>query len=295
MAERYAAIQPFIERHPEALHPTTARIIRGAETLSAARTPSGGSTGSPNCGGRPSPVWSGLDLLVVPTVPRTYTLAELAADPIGPNSNLGTYTNFVNLLDLCALSVPGPFPADGLPAGSTMIAPAGRDALLAAIGAPLHAGAGLRLGTTDRAVPAALAAAPAEADGAIELVVVGAHLSGMPLNRELTSLGGRFLRAVATAPDYRLYALPGGPPTRPGLVRVEAQTGAAIATEVWALPPEAFGRFTAAIPAPLGIGTVLLADGSAPKGFLCETAGLTGAADISTHGGWRDYVGASAA
>lgn len=137
--------------------------------------------------------------------------------------------------------------------------------------------------------------APAEsparaAPGEIELAVVGAHLSGLALNGELTGLGARFLRAVPTAPDYRLHALPGGPPHRPGLLRVAAGTGVAIETEVWALPSAAFGGFVAGIPAPLGIGTLRLADGTGPKGFLVEAEGVVGAQEISRFGGWRRFL-----
>jgi hypothetical protein len=124
----------------------------------------------------------------------------------------------------------------------------------------------------------------------IEIVVVGAHLSGMPLNAELTSLGASFRRAAKTTSDYRLYALAGGPPKRPGLIRVEDGTGAPIACEVWALPPDGFGTFVAAIPSPLGIGTLRLADGTTPKGFLVEPQGLAGAEEITSHGGWRAYI-----
>lgn len=124
----------------------------------------------------------------------------------------------------------------------------------------------------------------------IEIVVVGAHLSGMPLNGELTRLGGEFRRAAATTADYRFHALAGGPPKRPGLLRVGDGEGAAIQAEVWALPADGFGRFVASIPAPLCIGTVRLADGTTPKGFLVEPAGLAGADDISRLGGWRAYI-----
>ncbi len=127
-------------------------------------------------------------------------------------------------------------------------------------------------------------------DDLIEIVVVGAHLSGMPLNGELTSRGAAFRRIVQTTPDYRLHALAGGPPKRPGLIRVASGTGAAIACEVWALPPAGFGTFVAGIPSPLGIGTLRLADGTTPKGFLVETEGLIGAEDITAHGGWRAYI-----
>ena len=295
VAERYAAIRPFIERCPEALHPVTARIIGGARSLSAADA-FAGLYRLAELRRTSEAIWSGVDLLAVPTVPRTFSLADLDSDPIGPNSALGTYTNFVNLLDLCALAVPGPFRRDGVPAGTTLIAQAGGDALLASLGARLHAAAGLTLGATGRPGPATWARPPSRpaSDRDIELVVVGAHLSGMPLNRELAALGGRFRRAVATAPDYRLYALPGGPPQRPGMLRVAASTGTRIATEVWTLTPDAFGRFVAAVPAPLVIGTVQLADGTAPKGFLCESAALANAVDVSEYGGWRHYVSARA-
>lgn len=124
----------------------------------------------------------------------------------------------------------------------------------------------------------------------IELAVVGAHLSGMPLNHELTSLGARFARAVSTKPDYKLFALAGNPPKRPGLLRVAAGEGSKIETEVWAFSPDRFGKFVAAIPPPLGIGTLLMSDGSSPKGFIVEAEGIKGAEDISRFGGWRAYV-----
>ena len=290
VAERYAAIRPFLATHRDELHPTTARIVLAAERLSAADA-FAGIYRLAELRRAASPLWTGVDLLAVPTVPRAYHTAELDADPIGPNSALGTYTNFVNLLDLCALAVPGRFRDDGFPAGTTMIAPAGQDAVLATIGAALQREAAVPLGATGHPQPA-----PAEwktaafaRPEAIEIVVIGAHLSGMALNRDLVALGGTFSRAAKTAPDYRLYALPGGPPERPGLVRVGDGDGAAIAAEVWALPPAGFGRFVALIPAPLAIGTLRLADGTTPKGFLCETAGLNGAEDITDHGGWRAY------
>ncbi len=235
-------------------------------------------------------IWSSIDVLMVPTYPRPRTVADLEADPVGPNSELGTYTNFVNLLDLCALAVPGRFRQDGFPSGVTLIAPSGRDDLLAALGERLHAASGVPLGASSTKVPAPFEAIASAAANEIELVVVGAHLSGMPLNHELTSRGARFLRAVPTLPDYRLFALPGGPPYRPGLLRVAPGEGVPIATEVWAISAEGFGSFVAGIPAPLGIGTTRLADGTTPKGFIVESEGLKGAADISAFGGWRAYM-----
>lgn len=287
VAERHAATRAFLAEQPDEMHPTTRRVIEGAIGRTA--------TEAFEAGYRlmelkrvTAPTWRAIDLMLVPTAPISPTLADLAADPIGPNSRLGTYTNFVNLLDLAALAVPGPDRADGRAAGVTLIGPRGSDARLASFGRLIPAAIGARIGATAgvMAAPPLPAVAPA---GFIEVVVVGAHLSGMPLNGELTRLGGQFVRAVATAPSYRFYALAGGPPKRPGLVRV-ADQGVSIDTEVWALPPEGFGLFVAGIPAPLGIGTVMLADGTTAKGFLCEPAGLQGAVDISHLGGWRAFV-----
>ena len=290
VAERYQAIRSFLEARPEALHPTTRAII-GAATGHSAADAFAGLYRLAELRRATEPVWRAIDVLVVPTYPRPRRVADLAADPVGPNSELGTYTNFVNLLDLCALAVPGRWRADGFPSGVTLIAPRGADGLLAELGARLHAASGATLGASGLPLPAEAAPQGTRAQGdEIEVAVVGAHLSGLPLNGELTARGARFLRAVATRPDYRLHALPGGPPARPGLIRVAPGTGAAIETEVWALAPDAFGRFVAAIPSPLAIGTLSLADGTTPKGFLVEAAGLTGARDISGHGGWRAYL-----
>ena len=238
-------------------------------------------------------LWDEIDVLVVPSIPGVCTLDAVAADPIGANSRLGTYTNFVNLLDLSAIAVPGPFRTDGRPAGLTLIAPAGRDGMLAGLAARIHAAAGVCVGATGRAVPPAPEAVVAPPRGTIPLAVVGAHVSGMPLNSELAARGATFVTLADTAPEYRLYALPGGPPQRPGLVRVR-ERGAAIAVEVWALSPAAFGDFVGSIPPPLSIGTLRLADGSSVQGFLCEAVATEGARDVSAFGGWRAYVASAA-
>jgi allophanate hydrolase len=230
-------------------------------------------------------------MLMLPTFPRPRTLADLEADPIGPNAELGVYTNFVNLLDLCALAVPGGLRADGLPSGATLIAPAGQDARLAAFGRALHEAAAVPLGASNRSLPPGVERRSDPRGDEIELAVVGAHLSGLPLNGELTSRGARFLRTVATARDYQFFALPGGPPKRPGLLRVEDGTGYPIETEVWALDPVAFGTFVASVPSPLAIGTLRLADGTTPKGFIVESAATVAAENISSSGGWRAYLG----
>jgi allophanate hydrolase len=292
VAERHAAIQDFMAAHPGSLHPVTKAIIGGAERLSATDAFKGFYR---LAAARRAlePVLAGIDVLLVPTIPRPVTLDEIAAEPVAANSMLGTYTNFVNLMDLSALAVPGRFREDGRPAGVTLIGKAGADGLLAGLGQRLHAAVAPTIGATGVPVPAA-AEEPAAAvpPGYLPVAVVGAHLSGMALNGQLTGLGGVFVRAAETAPDYRFYALPGGPPHRPGLVRVPPGTGGAIALEVWALPPEGFGRFVSLIPSPLGIGTVRLADGTAVQGFVCEGIAAEGATDITATGGWRAYVAA---
>jgi allophanate hydrolase len=226
-----------------------------------------------------------LDLLCVPTIPTFYSCADLAADGIGPNARLGTYTNFVNLLEMCGLAVPMPARRDGRPGSVTLLAADGRDGLLASVGLALERTGERRMGATGLPVPPAPPLAPAARPDEIELAVCGAHMSGLPLSGELTSRGGHFLRTAETTPEYRLYRLPGRPPARPGLVR--AERGASIAVEVWAMPQAELGAFLAGIPAPLSIGTVALSDGTAPKGFLCEEAAVVDAVDITALGGWR--------
>ena len=295
VAERYQAIRPFIESHHEALHPVTRAITERARAFSAADA-FAGQYRLAELRRAAEPIWREVDALAVPTFPRPRTLADLEVDPIGPNSELGTYTNFVNLLDLCALAVPGRFRSDGLPAGVTLIAPAWADAALAALGGRLHRVATVPLGATGVACPPAPEAAVAQTpEERIELAVLGAHLSGLALNDELLAHGGRLVRAVMTTPDYRLFALPGSGPARPGLLRVQDGAGTRIETEVWSLAFADFARFVAAIPAPLGIGTVRLADGSTPKGFLVEAESVRRAEDISAFGGWRAFIARQAA
>jgi allophanate hydrolase len=228
------------------------------------------------------------DAMVLPTAPTVYSTSQVLADPILLNSRLGTYTNFVNLLDLCGLALPASLRADEAPFGITLLAPAGRDALLASIGRIFHADTGLKLGAKCVAQPPLARLAATKGDD-IPIAVVGAHLSGMTLNGELRVLGARLLESTVTAPDYRLYALPTTPP-KPGLLRVHSGKGAAIELEIWTLSPAAFGQFVAAVPPPLSIGTIRLADGRSVKGFIVEAAGVEGARDISAYGGWRAYV-----
>jgi allophanate hydrolase len=210
------------------------------------------------------------------------------ANPIELNSRLGTYTNFVNLLDLCGLALPAAIRADDIPFGITLLAPAGNDALLASIGRAFHADTGLKMGAKGLTQPP-LAPLRASPGNDLAIAVVGAHLSGMALNGELKALGGRLLEAAITAPDYRLYALATTPP-KPGMLRVEPGKGSAIELELWSLSAAAFGQFVAAIPPPLSIGTIRLSDGREVKGFLVEAAAIERARDISAFGGWRAYM-----
>ena len=289
IAERYIVLRSLLASAPDSIHPVTREIIlQGArpsavdafaafyklEELRRVR----------------DHIFLQIDALLLPTAPTSYTVEQVLADPIQLNSRLGTYTNFVNLLDLCGLAVPSSMRDDGVPFGVTLLAPGGRDAFLASIGRVLHADSGLPLGALGKAQPPLAAVSVAAAGNEIAVAVVGAHLSGMPLNGELTALGARFLESASTAPDYRLYLLDGSTPAKPGLLRVTHGKGTAIEAEIWALSPEAFGCFVAAIPAPLSIGTLTLADGRTVKGFLVEAEAVAGSRDITTFGGWRGYV-----
>jgi allophanate hydrolase len=287
VAERYAATKALIESNPDAMHPVTRKIIEGARKFDAVA----GFEAAyrlQELKRATTAALLGFDAMAVPTMPRFYTLAEVEAEPLQTNSNLGTYTNFVNLLDLSAIAVPSGVRRDGLPSSLTLIGPAGADGLLAGIAARLHAVSGAPMGATGRAPPPA-PVLDARGEG-VELAVVGAHLSGLPLNGELKALGATFVREARTTPDYRLYALPNTTPPKPGLLRVGADEGASIAVEIWSLTPAAFGAFVAAIPAPLGVGALAFDDGTNANGFLVEAEATKGAEDVSRFGGWRAYV-----
>ena len=293
VGERYAAIREFFDRSEASLHPVTRKIYAGAKALTAADAFTG-FYALQAYKRQLAPVIASVDVIFVPTAPTHYTVADLEKEPIRENSRLGTYTNFVNLLDMCGMAVPTGKRSDGLPASVTLLAPAGGDALVATLARDVHALSGLPLGATGWAQPTPVAPATARPDDdSIPIVVVGAHLSGMPLNRELVGAGGRFDRVARTAPDYRLYALAGQTPAKPGLIRIARGQGASIETEVWRLSPAAFGSFVAAIPAPLGIGTIALADGTTAKGFLAEAAAIENATDISHFGSWRAFCAAT--
>ena len=233
-------------------------------------------------------VWDEFDVLMVPTAPNLPTLAEVAASPIVRNSVLGTYTNFVNLLGLSAVAVPFGFTPEGLPFGVTFIARGGCDWALAEFAAQWQRSLGLPLGRTLRPLKDADTRIAATPPGAIPLAVVGAHLAGMPLHHQLSERGARLRSRTTTNANYRLYALKGTQPPKPGLVR-DAK-GAAIEVEVYDMPAESLGTFLAGIPAPLGLGAIELADGSWVNGFICEPCALTDADDITAWGGWRNYL-----
>lgn len=289
VAERWLAVRELLSREPEAILPITRRVIERATGFSAADAFSA-SYRLQALRREAEAAAAGLDVIVTPTAPTVYTLAEIEAEPVDANSRLGTYTNFVNLFDLCALAVPAGFRSDGLPFGVTLLAPAFHDEALAALGIRLQRAFGLPLGATGCAPPksSAIALRAAPRGGPVRLVVCGAHMSGLALNRELSERGARLLRACRTAPHYRLFALEEFSPPRPGMLR--AAQGAAIEVEVWEMSSEAFGGFVDGIPAPLGIGTIELEDGEQTRGFLCEHYALANARDITPLGGWRAYL-----
>jgi allophanate hydrolase len=286
-AERLAAIKPFFEASPEALDPTVRAIIEAASKYSAAdahlevyRIQSLRRAAQAEL--------AKLDILLLPTAPTTYTVAEMLADPLAKNANLGLYTNFVNFLDLAAIALPAGFTPAGLPFGVTLIGPTFSEAALSALADALHRALSPGIGQS-REIPATTCPHPAPA---FTIVVAGAHLSGMVLNHELTNLGARLIAATKTAPGYKLFALATTPP-KPGLVRSPGFSGPGIDVELWSLSSENFARFIAALPAPMGIGKVILADGSVHPGFLCESHALETAADITQYGGWRAYRAAA--
>lgn len=296
VAERYAAVREFFDAHGDEVIEPVRGILASGRNYSAADVFEA-QTRLRAIAQQVEPMWRDIDVLLVPTAPTHYTREQMRADPVALNRNLGAYTNFVNLLDYAALSVPSSLRADGLPFGITLIGPCGSDLALADLGQRYHHATGLALGATDEPLPAsrAIPGLAAPDAGTLPIAVVGAHLSDMPLNSQLTERGATLLRATTTSPFYRLYALPGTVPPKPGLQRVvEGDEGAAIALEVWAVPLAQVGSFLALIPPPLGLGSVELADGSWVKGFICEGHALAGAQDVTLHGGWRAYVASRA-
>jgi allophanate hydrolase len=286
VAERLEATGKLLADKPDELHPVIREIVSSATRYSAADQQRA-QTELRRLRRVCHAALSGVEVLVVPSAPLFPRVAEVLADPVRINTELGRYTNFVNLLDLCALAIPAGMRPDGLPFGITLIAQRGRDNWLAGLGRRLHATLAKTLGATTQAVPAPPPARGANTQRA-KLAVVGAHLTGQPLNRELTELGAQLSAAGRTKPDYRLYALSTTPP-KPGLVRVAAGSGKSIELEVWELSHTALGQFIQNVRAPLCIGTVELESGEAVHGFLCEVIATESATDITAFGSWLAY------
>ena len=296
VAERQAAFAGFGVA-PDALDPSVAAIFAGAARFDAVDTFRAFHKLAALRRACASEL-ARVDVLLLPTAPGIFTIEEMRAQPIARNARLGLYTNFCNLLGLSAIAVPAGFDSRGLPFGVTLVGPAFADEALVPWADHLHRSAACGAGLA-RALdlPSCLPARSPSTGGQerIELAVVGAHLSGMPLNGELLDLGATLVGPARTAPDYRLHALPGTVPPKPGLIRAPGFAGPGIAVEVWALSPAAFGRFVAMIAAPLGIGKVALADGRVVSGFLCEGWAAADAPDITRFGGWRAYRAAGVA
>jgi len=286
VAERYLATEVLLTTQPGAMLDVTRRIIEGGaspKALDAFRA----QYRLKALTRQAQALWKAADVLLLPTAGTHYRIVDEQAEPIRLNSTLGRYTNFVNLMDLAAVAVPAGFTPDRLPFGVSLIAPAWSDADLLALGGRLQRASVSTLGATSLPLPAAVP--PAVSADLVDVMVCGAHMSGLPLNKQLLERGAWQINTTRTAPIYRFYALPGGPPFRPGLVQVK-EGGVAVDVEVWRMPVEHFGSFVAGIPAPLGIGKVKLQDGGSVSGFLCESLGVAGAADISDLGGWRQYL-----
>lgn len=293
VAERYAAIRTFFDAHESEVIEPVRSIVAAGRDYSAADL-FDAQARLRLLAQQATALWDGVDLLLVPTAPTHYRVSAMLQNPVELNRRLGAYTNFVNLLDYAALSVPSSMRSDGLPFGVTLIGQAGSDWQLAELGQRYHHATGLPQGATGLPLPAPQNIAGLKVDTAavpmVRVAVVGAHLSGMPLNSQLTERGATLLTTACTTADYRLYALPGTVPPKPGLQRVAASQGGRIALEVWEMPAAHYGSFVALIPAPLGIGTLQLEGGDSVQGFLCEGLALQDAEDITALGGWRAYL-----
>lgn len=288
VAERYHAIKDFIERQPESVFPVTREITLGGAKASAVEA-FAAQYRLRSLKRQCDEAWQTVDLIITPTAGSHPTIAAVQADPIRINSELGYYTNFMNLLDYSAVAIPAAMRSDGLPFGVTLFAPAHQDLPLLELAARWQESTALTLGATGQSINPSPVTGAGIPDGMVRVAVCGAHLSGLPLNWQLTERGGRLIGATRSAAEYRFYALVGGPPLRPGMVRVD-EGGASIEMEIWELPASNFGSFVAGIPAPLGICKVRLEDGSQVSGFICEGLGIAGAEDITAFGGWRAWL-----
>ena len=288
VAERTSAVGNLLATHPDAFDPTVSTIIQKGFEYSAVDAYQAEYL-KQDLARQIQKQLSTFDALIVPSSPTIHTLAEMAEAPIENNSHFGTYTNFTNLADLSALAVPAGFRADGLPFGITLIAPAWHDAALAHFGKTWQQQLELPLGALQQVMQVKKSAQSVSAQH-IRVAVVGAHLTAMPLNFQLTTRNAVHIETTLTAEKYALYALNGTVPPKPGLARKDDASGQKIIVELWDVPKARFGEFVAEIPTPLGMGNVELEDGRWVKGFICEPYGLNDAQDISSFGGWRAYI-----
>jgi allophanate hydrolase len=276
VAERSADLAEQIAAKPEGLDPTVASIVLSGSALKATDVFAAAHR-LQDLKLAAAPIWESVDALLMPTTALHPTHAEVDEQPVATNTSLGRYVSFVNLMDLCALALPGPERSDGLPFGVTLHAPAGHDRRLLELGA-IWASEQVEV----------------RFPGLVRLAVAGAHMRGLPLNGRLTDRGGRFVGSASTAAVYRLYALPeDGPIARPGVVRVD-DGGASLEVEIWELDDAGLGAIIEEVPAPLAIGHVTLLDGTRVAGFVCEGHAVGTAVDITAYGGWRAYLDASA-
>ena len=285
VAERYLATRALIQQQPEALLEVTRGIISQGANGTAAEAFSARYR-LQALKREADRAWDEVDVMVTPTTPTLYTIAQLDQEPVARNSRLGTYTNFMNLLDYSAVAVPSGLLDSGLPLGCTLFAPAFQDDALLALASRLHP---LATGTVGALEDRLDSPVLEDTVGTIDVLVCGAHLAGLPLNHQLTSRKAVLKETTETADCYRMYLLAGGPPLRPGMIRDE-EGGTRLPVEIWRVPADQFGSFVAGIPAPLGIGKVELADGRWVSGFICEPIGLQGAEEITHLGGWRGFL-----
>jgi len=290
VAERYHGIRELIETNPSALLPVIATIIGAGRNKSAVDTFDAMYQMQALRRSIENTI-AGLEFIATPTAGRHFTIDEMLEEPIARNSELGYYTNFMNLLDLAAIAVPTQLMNNGMPFGITLFADRFTDLRLLSYAQQIQAATRLPLGATNKSVEFSTLPPRAELS-TCKVVVCGAHLSGLAFNGQLLARQANLIAATKTSPNYRFYALPGGSVQRPGLIRVDKE-GAAIEVEVWEMPNSEFGSFVAAIPQPLGIGKVELESGEWLPGFICEGYAVDGADDISALGGWRAYLKSS--
>ena len=291
VAERFAAVGEFIKDRSDSVDPVVRDIILGGERFTAVDAFKA-LYRLEQLRQETAIAWNSIDVLLLPTAPTIYRIKEIEREPVSFNSRLGTFTNFTNLLDLAAIAVPGGFRTDGLPFGITLFSPAFSEAGLLDLAKRYLESLRPALGATKAAYPVAQPEQSGRqaAPQGVMLAVVGAHLSGEPLNHQLTDLRSRLVERTKTARIYRLFALRATSPPKPGLIQVGPESGSPIEVEVWEIPVHEFGTFLQKVPSPLSIGTVHLENGQQVKGFLCEGIAANGATDISEFGGWKNYL-----